>query len=244
MTRLLLFLQTNKADSRAAEGTDARILDHDCDALKEAIYFSRDKYQAERIRLYNLRKFNFPDDADAGEDASTILLAPTALGNVARTAHRYAEDTYCFDLDVLWTRLDQALRTSDPFYKTLENAKVQLDFYVACASLAWITTAAWLLLHLALLRSVVDFVIIGVVGPLVAHGAYELACRAYKVFADVMRTGVDLFRFKVLTDLHLPLPLGLEEERIAWLTLANVMGYQNLQAPDGSSASFTYKHPA
>jgi len=92
------------------------------------------------------------------------------------------------------------------------------------------------------LRSVKGFIIAGVIGPLVAFGAYTLACRAYSVFADVMRSGVDLFRFKLLGDLHLPLPLGLEEERVAWTNLASVMGYLNLEKPDGTKIWTTYKH--
>jgi hypothetical protein len=57
-----------------------------------------------------------------------------------------------------------------------------------------------------------------------------------------MRSSVDLFRFKVLTDLHLPLPAGLEEEKALWEDLANIMGYENLRRDRKSPISVTYKH--
>ena len=118
------------------------------------------------------------------------------------------------------------------------------SFFAACAWLAWLTTFVWLAMELLVVRSVRGFIAVGIVGPLVAMASYALACRAYSVFADVMRTGVDLFRFKVLSELHLPLPAGLEEERIAWSHLANAMGYLNLESADGSAVSVTYKHGA
>jgi len=58
----------------------------------------------------------------------------------------------------------------------------------------------------------------------------------------LMRSCVDLFRFKVMTDLHLPLPLGLEEEKTAWQDLANVMGYENSRDESNRTISITYKH--
>ncbi len=57
-----------------------------------------------------------------------------------------------------------------------------------------------------------------------------------------MRSCVDVFRFKVLTDLHLPLPPGLEEEKAAWQDLANLMGYENPQSAPDKLISVTYKH--
>lgn len=237
-------LEANNADGAVTAPPASRALDADCDYLIEAMYFSRDKYQAERVRLYNLREFRYPVRATATRRQSAIVLAPTTLGNISLTMRSYAQNYYGFDLDVLWTRLQNALRSSDSYFTNLQDAKVQLDFFATCAWLAWLSTFAWLAAELLVLRSLKGFLIAGVVGPLVAVGAYTLACRAYSVFADVMRSGVDLFRFKVLSDLHLPLPLGLEEERVAWRNLASVMGYLNLESPDGTRISITYKHGA
>jgi len=69
-----------------------------------------------------------------------------------------------------------------------------------------------------------------------------LGCRAYSVFADLMRSCIDLFRFKVLSDLHMPLPPGLEEEKSMWQDLANLMGYENSTSIAGKPISVTYKH--
>ena len=242
--KLVPVLEANAADGATDAAPAARALDADCDHLIEAIYFARDKYQAERLRLYNLRKFRYPVDAKTDETDSALILAPTTLGNISRTMRSYSQNYYGFELDVLWTRLQNVFRSSEPYYASLQDAKVQLDFFIAIAWLTSVSMVTWLVIAAIVLRSVEAFLAAGILGPLVAYGAYALACRAYSVFADVMRTGVDLFRFKLLGDLHLPLPLGLEEERILWQNLASVMGYLNLESADGSKIAMTYKHTA
>jgi hypothetical protein len=219
-----------------------RSLDADCDFLIESIYFSRDRYQAERIRLFNLRRFQFPVDLKSVAERSAIILAPTKMGNIGGTMRSYAQKHYGFDLEVLWTRLQNASQSSDKFYAVLQDAKVQLDFFVAITWFAIVTTIVWLLLQLLVFRRPAEFLCIGTVGPAVSVIAYQLSCRAYGVFADLMRSCVDLFRFKVLTDLHLPLPPGLEEEKGVWQDLANLMGYENAQSEPGKLISVTYKH--
>ncbi|WP_162538164.1 hypothetical protein [Granulicella sp. WH15] len=229
-----------------SSGTDSSesmsTLSEDCDYLIESIYFSRDRYQAERIRLFNLRRFFYPVDLDADKEQSAIILAPTRMGNIGRTMRSYAQKHYGFDLDVLWTRLQNASQSSDKFYTILQDAKVQLDFFVATTWFAAITTLTWCVLQVAVFRVAIDFVYTAVAGPIIILIAYRLSCRSYGIFADLMRSCVDLFRFKVLTDLHLPLPLGLEEEKKAWQDLANVMGYENLRGDGGRPISVTYKH--
>jgi hypothetical protein len=217
-------------------------LDADCDFLIESVYFSRDRYQAERIRLFNLRRFQFPVDLKSVAERSAIILAPTRMGNIGGTMRSYAQKHYGFDLEVLWTRLQNASQNSDKFYTVLQDAKVQLDFFVAITWFAVATTITWLLLQLLVFRRPAEFLYIGTIGPVVSVLAYQLSCRAYSVFADLMRSCVDLFRFKVLTDLHLPLPLGLEEEKAAWQDLANLMGYENTQSEPDKPISVTYKH--
>jgi hypothetical protein len=164
------------------------------------------------------------------------------MGNIGGTMRSYAQKHYGFDLEVLWTRLQNASQSSDKFYAVLQDAKVQLDFFVAITWFAVVTTITWLLLQLLVFRRPAEFLYIGIVGPVVSVIAYQLSCRAYRVFADLMRSCVDLFRFKVLTDLHLPLPPGLEEEKGVWQDLANLMGYENAQSEPGKLISVTYKH--
>lgn len=237
--KLTLVLQANSSTGPSAA---RKALRRDRDYLIEAIRFSRDRYQAERVRLFTLRRFQFPVDAKTGNERSNIVLASTTMGNIGGTIRSYAQNHYGLDIDVLWTRLQNASQSSDKFYTTLQDAKVQVDFFTACTCLAWLTTAVWLIVEVGWLHSLRDFLMIGIIGPLAALGAYVLSCRAYNVFADLMRTCIDLFRFKVLTDLHLPLPAGLEEEKVAWQNLANVMGYENLRNESGGRISVTYKH--
>jgi hypothetical protein len=239
VVKLVPVLAANSID-KTTESWKA--LDADCDYLIEAMYFSRDRYQKERIGLYNLRRFRFPVDLGAVPERSAIILAPTRMGNIGRTMHSYGQRHYGFDLEVLWTRLQNASQSSDKFYTVLQDAKVQLDFFVAITWFAAVTTIGWLLLQLSIFHAERDFLYIGIVGPLVTVVAYLLGCRAYSVFADLMRSCIDLFRFKVLSDLHMPLPPGLEEEKSMWQDLANLMGYENSTSIAGKPISVTYKH--
>jgi hypothetical protein len=215
----------------------------DCEDLIEAIRFARDRYQAERIRLFKRRRFEFPVDLQTTSDTkSAIILAPTSMGNIGRTMRAYAQRQYEFDLDVLWTRLQNASQSSDKFYQTLQDVRVQLDFYVACKTLTCVTVGVWMALELGVFHSGTDYLAIVLGGTVLFLFTRWLAWRAYLVFADVMRTCVDLFRFKLMSDLHLPLPAGIEEEKVAWVNLVNVMGYENSRSDQGSPISFTYKH--
>jgi hypothetical protein len=73
-------------------------------------------------------------------------------------------------------------------------------------------------------RSLHDFLVAGIAGVL-ALFLYSLACKTYSVFADIMRSAVDLFHFKLMEDLHLRLPTWLEEEKLLWERVGNVTGY-------------------
>lgn len=227
----------------AAEKAKGKTLDRAHHDVLEAIQYVIDWAQFERIRLLNERQFCFPGNrpsaADGEEGPSTnSILAPTRMGNIGRTIRSYALIRYQLDLDIFWTRLQSAIqKDTGDFLKNLQDTRAQLDCMV---TLVWLTSIFTLCWTLALLRvyptsTDLEFRILGIGGAVLTMTWYGMACQSYRVFADLMRSSVDLFRFKMLDLLHLALPYGSEEERELWRRLGNTIGYADLE-------QFTYKN--
>jgi hypothetical protein len=158
------------------------------------------------------------------------------MGNIGRTIESYSLSRYQLDLDVLWTRFHHAIQASDKFFSLFQDAKTNLDM---CVTLWWLTTiltAVWSVRLVAVARLGL-FLTVAIVGPLLGIVWYRMAAQSYRVFADLLRSAVDLFRFDLLKTLALPLPLGPEEERQLWNQLSQQTGYRQ-------PATFSYRHRA
>ncbi len=66
------------------------------------------------------------------------------------------------------------------------------------------------------------FVVVAFAAPLGARFFYELAVENYLIFTDVVKSAVDLYRFKLLKSLHIPLPGGIRQERELWSALQDL----------------------
>ena len=203
----------------------------------EAMAHSRDKLQSDRVQLHTRRQFSYPGTIDPSPERSTNnLLAPTTLGNIGRTVRSYALTRYQMDLDIFWTRLQNAVqKASADYYAVVQDAKVQLDSLVTLIWLTALFAVIWAPLLWLKYASPRQALIVAILGVVLIAGLYGLACHSYRVFADLMRSCVDLFRFNLIKDLHLPLPFGTDEERRLWLRLGELTGY-------GEEQSFRYGH--
>jgi hypothetical protein len=227
--------RTLRKNSTAQNTKPSKALKKALEEFQKAIFFARDYSQFRRVELYNKRQFNYPGDMEENNDASPQnVLYPTAMGNIGSTMRSYSITRYSLDLDVLWSRLQNCIQSDAAYFGVLQDAKVQLDFLVALAwfwaifAILWTPVAYWQ-------GSVPEFLAVGSTGFL-SIVFYSLACKAYLVFADLVRGGVDLFRFKLASSQHLALPGSLEEERLFWTRLGNLIGYSR-------NESFSYKHP-
>ncbi len=204
-------------------------------ALKEAIYFARDRSQFERVQLYNERQFSYPGDMNPGHEPSPHnVLSPTTMGNIGSTMRSYAITRYNLDLDIFWSRFQNSVQSDKDYFGVLQDVKVQVDCLVALIWLIGLFALIWT--PIAFCKgSTQGFLLVGCTGfvPLVL---YSLACNTYRVFADLMRGAVDLFRFRLLGNLHIPLPSGSEQEMLLWERLGNTTGYARRER-------FPYKHP-
>lgn len=222
---------------------NGRALDEARMALLEMIQFAMDRALYESVRLYNLRQFSFPGSARTfpsdPQPSSNNVLAPTTMGNIGRTMRSYGLTRYQIDLDVFWTRLLNTLqKNAGTYYSVIQDSKTQVDCMV---SLVWLT-ALFTIIWSALLfwqfetTSLLEFSLVGFGGTLLTIVWYDVACQGYRVFADLIRSSVDLYRFELIESLHLAAPYGSEEERELWLRIGNATGFS-------SDAAFVYKHP-
>lgn len=201
-------------------------LDADHRELVALIRYAGDKYQNLYLRLFNEKQFNYPATG----------LAPTRIGNIAASVRSYADSRYGLDLDVFWSRLQKAIQGDAKFYGVLQDAKTQLDFLVA---LLWLTvgsTVIWLVVLPFASYAYLPFVTVWVAGPVLTALWYVLAIQNYRAFADLLRSAVDLFRWDLLTALHLPLPVEAGDERRLWTALRDRTGF-------GEDVNLVYARP-
>jgi hypothetical protein len=147
---------------------------------------------------------------------------PTAMGNISSSVYAWAMIRYSMDIAAFWSRLQPGLQADANFYTVLQDAKVQVDFLVACCWLTALTWLAWMMALLFVATSLGVWLGVALVGPLLAYFFYLLTVTSYAAFADLMRTSVDLYRFSVLRAMHIPLPKGIRQERHTWRALQNV----------------------
>jgi hypothetical protein len=171
--------------------------------------------QAEHSRVLAERNSSF----GIGEN-----IAPTEFGNVGLTAEAYALRAYKINLPQIWGALRQAAQKDDKLGPALEDAKMQLDFLVASYFLVLIWAAIWAVTF-AMRGQVVVSAAFAVGGPLAVWGLwYGAAVERYRVLQDLITSLLDGLRFQVLTNLHLPTPIDLEEERALWRALDFTVG--------------------
>jgi hypothetical protein len=197
------------------DNPESRRLDEDHDWMLELIEYARQKVEADNIRLYNERDFNFSRDT----------VAPTRMGNIAESVRSYAQSRYRINLVFFWTRLQKVLQEKTEFYKTLQDAKTQLDFTVSLFWLTGVSTVGWLVVLPLLSRTWLPLIAVWAIGPLLMRMWYLVALQNYRSFADLLRSSLDLFRFELLKELRVALPDDSEAERALWDRLNRRLGY-------------------
>ncbi len=216
--------------------------------LLDCFSYALNQYEHTRIVVANAQQFNFPAGVGvtapgrvgSSPKASVTayrLLAPTKMGNIGRTVQSYGMTRYSLDVDVFWSRLQQVVQASAAdFYATIQDAKAQLDCFVAFWWLTLIFTAGWSVTLLIGGSHPRYFLAVSLAGPFLVVGFYRLAANSYRVFADLLRSAIDIYRFNLLKALHVSLPSGSEEESDLWNVLANRAGF-------GRSLPQRYVHP-
>jgi len=163
-------------------------------------------------------------------------VAPTRMGNIAGTVRYYAESRYGILLDVFWTRLQRLMQADEKSFNALQDAKIQLDFFVSMAWLSALFSFVWSIVLMAASANIFLFIAVCAGGVATSIVCYQLGCQSYMTFAEVVRGAIDLTRFQLISAYHLPLPVGSDEEEQLWENLASRIAY------DSPISSVIYEH--
>lgn len=211
---------------RTAEREAARRLQSDHDYILELLDYAERSWDARRIAALNRLDMEFGQ----GEPRAT------RMGNVAASLEGYAQTRYRMNLDTFWNRMQPVLLTNEKFYGMLLDAKMQLDFLVVCCWLCIFTAVGWMMAMPWVPFSWPFFLTVSLLAPLLARFFYRLAVENYLVFADVVKSAVDLFRFQLLKSLRVPTPTGIRQERELWASL------QDLSTFGKEGLEMSYQH--
>jgi hypothetical protein len=183
--------------------------------MNSLIDYAVERAREEHVQLYNVRQFNY----------GSAIVAPTEMGNIAASIQAYAVNRYNLNLELFWSSLQRFAQKDKDFAPTVADAKTRLDFLIACF---WFTALFWavwaVVLPIATFRWML-FALIAVSGPVVCYGWYRAATEQYRVFADTLKTMIDMFRFDLLDGLKLRRPNDVQDERDIWKYLNGAIQY-------------------
>lgn len=183
------------------------------------------------------------------------LILPTRFGNTLRAAEAYSANRYGIDGVPIWPRLIHVI--PDKYYEKLEDNNNGLAFLLNCSTLSFAAAVLCLVgcgqqLYAGYCQAnasgsalLCDLVRPGSVypsGPIIYfflsalmlvlfRGFYNAAVPAVGTYGDLVRSAYDLFRFDLLTALHLNHPLDSTEEYGLWEDISEFM---TLGRPRGS----------
>jgi hypothetical protein len=194
--------------------------------LNALLQYAGDRVRARYARLQNELNSNF----------GLQELAPTKMGNVANTVQGYAIRRYHCNFEIAWSNLQRIVAKDDKASATLQEAKTQLDFLVACCWLSLVSAAAWSIIFAFFHPNGGGFLLAALGGPVIAYMWYRAAAEQYRSFADVVMMSLDTFRFDLLRQMRMKLPVDVEDEREMWEHLDKLTTFGELQ-------NFQYEHP-
>jgi hypothetical protein len=167
---------------------------------------------------------------------------PTRLGNIIRAAELYALGRYGIDAVVVWPRLYPYLPES--FLKELVDVKASMTFMLVTSALSF-TFALLSCLLLPFLTTNWPLMLACVSGGgLLAWVCYRSSLQSASLYAELIKTAFDLYRWALLKALHIKAPADSEKEIKTWtdvndLLLRNVPlqdEYDNKENKDKSEA--------
>ncbi len=219
--------QLRKYSATRKRADERNVLDEYHGAIYELMIYGAEQAGAEHLRLHNERYLNFGTH-----------LAPTRMGNIAHSIQSYAERRYNCNLALFLSQLLRCVQRDANAYAALQDAKVQLDFLIACSWLTLIWSIVWTSILAVYSPERTWFLAVALGGPLLTYWWYLAATEQYRAFGDILKTSLDMFRFDLLKDLRVSLPADVDQERRTWDSLNKLTLYD-----DGHKENFRYRHP-
>lgn len=210
------------------------------DTAKDPLTMDSSEFRKELLKLLPHKKAHAASGAHAALDSiphqlerypASRRMMPTRLGNALRSAEDRIGTQY--GLDAIRTAPHVALVAPELHSSYLQDTRQQMDTSIrlcVVALLAALETAAALLTD--------GWWLLAALAPhLLAWTAYRAAVAAAEQYMATVGTVLDLNRFKLYENLHLKLPVDVDEER------ENNVKLMRLLAGD-DEVNLSYKHPA
>lgn len=153
-----------------------------------------------------------------------LLLMPTRLGNVLRSAETYSKDVYGADSIAIWARI--AAVTPDSLAKLIDSARAEMDFFVNAIFLSSAVSFVALVRFLkGLLESATpetfvgqfwSFLLVTVLGCALALVSYQFAILKARAWGELFRSTHDLYLPDLAKQLGYELPNKEDDRKKFW----------------------------
>lgn len=160
----------------------------------------------------------------------------TRFGNFCAVMEAYPRRVYGLAYDYVAPRLDLALSADDGVFSVLDRARIEVESALTFFALVTLSLLIWVSVLWPMKQHVLTLWVIALTAPVVIAFLHEFVVQAQQRFAERFVAVLDARRFDVMQALHVPLPVDVAAERIAW---------EQVQALSGGSRSvnFAFAHP-
>lgn len=146
------------------------------------------------------------------------LVKPTRLGNIIRAAEIYPWKRYEIDAVVMWPRLHAVLPKE--FLDQLLGAKTSMTFMLTMSALSFIFSIL-ACTALAIYTSDWRLFVVCAFGVPLSWLCYRNALHGARLYAELIKTAFDLYRWKLLESLGVKAPPNYSEELVIWKDLTH-----------------------
>jgi len=175
-------------------------------------------------------------------------LYPTQFGNVLQAAVDYGHSRYGMDIPFwfprLWELLPKDIRLA------MDNAMTMIAMLINLINIT-LMIAIVTVLHLKAIGLshlwhhpsatqvgvIIEIIFLLLIIPII-KALYQGAVKQAKRYGEYIRVATDLYRFKLLEALHIPLPTTPTEEKLIWYNLSTWL----YNADRGRTTAIKYKH--
>jgi hypothetical protein len=203
--------------------------------VTNAIFYMRASVIPHAKRMAEIAFFDALSDRYERFPLQFAAIGYTAFGNISEVQREYASTRYGINADLFGPHFLKAAASDKDFAALLDDAKLKVDFAVAMTVMFPMLTTAWTLTIAICGRAAPVGLVVALLGPLFTIAFYQTAVVSQRGMLSVTRALIDLFRFDVLKELHLPLPGDDETERQTWEAMVG-------RAQHTSAAHMTYEH--
>jgi hypothetical protein len=165
----------------------------------------------------------------------------TRMADIRLLSEQYCSKAYGVDFDYIWSRLQFVVpaqsgsENTDSLSDRLAAARSQVDFSILSLALSLTVPLVWLPYLAWTSENPVKYLIIAAGAPLLVCLFYFVALESRTAFGNVAMAAADMYRFALLSGLHLAMPASLMDEREAWGDLQRIELVRDLNV--------IYKHP-